>query len=231
MLRVGVFASGVGSNLQALIDHFTGSVAVARVSLVVSDRVQAGALERARRAGIEARVIDPGGRPVAEVAAELLAALASQDIGLIALAGYLRLVPEEVVRAFRGRILNIHPALLPAFGGKGMYGIRVHRAVIAAGCCVSGATVHHVDERYDEGKPVLQWPVPVLPGDTAETLAARVLQIEHAIYPVAVEAVAAGHEVGLRAIANALTFTLDENGGVPNVAQLRNLLNLGRSGS
>lgn len=231
MLRIGVFASGGGSNLQALIDHFNGrSSAVARVSLVVSDRVQAGALERAKRARIEAMVIDPAGRPTADVATQMLAALAARDIGLIALAGYLRLVPEEVVRAFRGRILNIHPALLPAFGGMGMYGIRVHRAVIAAGCRLSGATVHHVDERYDEGKPVLQWPVPVLRQDTAETLAARVLRIEHAIYPVAVEAVA-GPEGELPAAPMASTFALDENGDVPTVAQLRNLLNIGRSGS
>jgi len=116
--------------------------------------------------------------------------LSAADIDLVALAGYLRLVPDAVIRRYRGRIVNIHPALLPAFGGKGMYGMHVHRAVIAAGCSITGVTVHHVDERYDEGRPIAQWPVPVLHGDTPETLAARVLRIEHALYPLAVEALA-----------------------------------------
>jgi len=229
MLRIGVFASGGGSNLQSLIDHFNvTSGAIASVSLVVSDRVQAGALVRARRSGIEALVIDSAGRPADEIAAQTLAALTEHDIGLVALAGYLRLVPEPVVRVFRHRILNVHPALLPAFGGKGMYGMRVHRAVIAAGCCVSGATVHHVDEHYDEGEPVLQWPVPVLRGDTAESLAARVLRIEHAIYPVAIEAVALSGDAerGLSGGSGA-TFDWNDGGLVPTAGQLRNLLNIG----
>jgi phosphoribosylglycinamide formyltransferase-1 len=99
-------------------------------------------------------------------------------------------VPAEVVAGFRGRIVNVHPALLPAFGGKGMYGRRVHEAVIAMGCRVTGVTVHQVDERYDEGRPIAQWPVPVLPDDTAETLAARVLRVEHRLYPLALERLA-----------------------------------------
>ena len=106
------------------------------------------------------------------------------------LAGWLQLVPSEVVARYHGRMVNVHPALLPAFGGKGMYGKRVHQAVIAAGARVSGATVHLVDERYDEGAILAQWPVPVLPGDTPETLAARVLAVEHRILPLAVEALA-----------------------------------------
>jgi len=232
MLRIAVFASGGGSNLQALIDRFnTDTDAIARVALVVSDRPHAGALERANRAGIAARVIEVGGKPATDVSAEMLAALTQKGIDLIALAGYLKLIPEEVVRAFRGRILNIHPALLPAFGGAGMYGMRVHRAVIASGCRVSGATVHHVDERYDEGKPVLQWPVPVLPGDTPEVLAARVLRIEHAIYPVAVEAIARGWTTSEREAGAVMTFTLDEAGVMPTTDQLLNLLNTGGTGS
>jgi formyltetrahydrofolate-dependent phosphoribosylglycinamide formyltransferase len=188
MVRVAVFASGTGTNLQALIDRLNGQDGgSARVALVVSDRAEAGALDRARAAGIEAHVIPVAHRGEQEVARETLALLAGRDIGLIALAGYLRLVPADVIAHYRGRIVNIHPALLPAFGGRGMYGSRVHRAVLEAGCFVTGVTVHHVDERYDEGRPIVQWPVPVRRGDTPETLAARVLDIEHALYPVAVE--------------------------------------------
>lgn len=193
MVRVAVFASGTGTNLQALIDRLNrGENRSARVALVVSDRADAGALGRAREAGIEAHVVPVIGRTEGEVARETLALLAGQGIDLIALAGYLRLVPADMIERFRGRIINIHPALLPAFGGKGMYGIRVHRAVLEAGCFVTGVTVHHVEERYDEGRPIVQWPVPVRRGDTPETLAARVLDIEHALYPLAVEWLARG---------------------------------------
>src|SRR5690606_22036038 len=134
-----------------------------------------GALERAARAGIASLVLDGADG----AGTTLPRVLAEHGIELIVLAGYLRQVPDEVVAAYRGRILNVHPALLPGFGGKGMYGMHVHRAVLAAGVRVSGATVHLVDERYDEGPILAQWPVPVLPGDTPETLAARVLRVEH----------------------------------------------------
>lgn len=190
-LRVAVFASGGGSNLQALLDHFQPQKsAPAEIALVISDREDAGALKRAEAAGVPASVVSTTRREPAAVAEETLAALALQRIDLIALAGYLRLVPQPVVHAFRGRILNVHPALLPAFGGKGMYGMNVHRAVLAAGCFVTGATIHHVDENYDEGRIVAQWPVPVLQGDTAEALAARVLRVEHMLYPAALTLVA-----------------------------------------
>ncbi len=196
-VRVAVFASGGGTNLQALLDHLRGPAAeVARVMMVVSDREEAGALDRARRAGVEARVVPVRDRPEPDVTRETLEVLRTAAIDMIALAGYLRLVPAEVVRAFRDRILNIHPALLPAFGGKGMYGRRVHQAVIAAGCRVSGATVHLVDEHYDRGPIVFQWPVPVLAGDSPESLAARVLCVEHRIYPLTVEAMARALEAG-----------------------------------
>jgi formyltetrahydrofolate-dependent phosphoribosylglycinamide formyltransferase len=198
-VSVAVFASGGGSNLQALLDHFERDPRPARVALVVCDRPDAGALERAHAAGVPARVILVAGRSPDDVAGQTLDALEEADIGLVALAGYLKLVPRAVIARWRGRILNIHPALLPSFGGKGMYGHHVHRAVIDAGCLVSGATVHLVDERYDEGRPLVQWPVPVLRGDTPDTLAARVLRVEHVLYPLAVEmaarAVAAGSDV------------------------------------
>jgi phosphoribosylglycinamide formyltransferase 1 len=187
-VRLAVLASGGGSNLQAILDHFhRNATGVARVALVISDRAGAGALDRAAAAGVQARVIGVADRPEARIAEEMLEALAESDIELIALAGYLRRIPESVVHAYRGRILNIHPALLPAFGGKGMYGLHVHRAVIASGATVSGATVHLVDEEYDRGRILVQWPVPVLPGDAAEGLAARVLAVEHRLYPAAIE--------------------------------------------
>ena len=186
-IRIAVFASGGGSNLQALLDHFDGEDRGAGIELVVSDRAEAGALERARRVGVATRVIEVAGRPGAAVAADTLDVLESARIDLVALAGYVRLVPPDVVRAFAGRIVNVHPALLPAFGGQGMYGARVHRAVLEAGCRVSGPTIHLVDERYDEGRILAQWPVPVFPGDSPESLAARVLRAEHRLYPVAVE--------------------------------------------
>lgn len=182
-----VFASGGGSNLQALLDRFTRDDA-ARIALVVSDRADAGALVRAERAGVPSAHIAIRDRDPGEVTESLLRVLSEHDIGLIALAGYLRLVPAPVVAQYRNRILNIHPALLPSFGGRGMYGLRVHAAVLATGCTVSGATVHRVDERYDEGGIVAQWPVPVMPADTPETLAARVLRVEHVLYPAVIAA-------------------------------------------
>lgn len=185
--RIAVFASGGGSNLQALIDAFNGARdRGARVALVVADR-PCGALDRAQRAGIEHTLIDTRALGPDDVAMTTLAALAGARIDLVALAGYLRLIPPAVVERYRGRMTNIHPALLPAFGGAGMYGMRVHRAVIAAGARVSGATVHEVDERYDEGRALAQWPVPVLDDDSPETLAARVLAVEHCLYPLALE--------------------------------------------
>jgi phosphoribosylglycinamide formyltransferase 1 len=187
-VRVAVLASGGGTNLQSILDNCPA--AALHVAVVISDRAEAGALARAARAGIPHVHMPVSGRSPGEVAAELLATLAAHRVQLIVLAGYLRLVPAAVVAEFPHRIVNVHPALLPAFGGAGMYGSRVHEAVIAAGCRVSGATVHWVDDRYDEGGIIAQWPVPVLPGDDAGTLAARVLRVEHALYPAVVTALA-----------------------------------------
>ena len=180
--RIAVFASGGGSNLQALVERCAEPDAPARVVLVVASRPGIGALQRAEAAGIPHRVVAPG--------ESTLALLEEHGVDLVVLAGYLSLVPQPVVERFRGRMINIHPALLPAFGGHGMYGMRVHRAVIESGARVSGATVHLVDDRYDEGRILAQWPVPVLPGDTAELLAARVLAVEHRLLPAAVFALA-----------------------------------------
>jgi len=187
--RVAVLASGRGSNLRALLDACAASDMPAEVVAVLSDRPAAGALDLARHAGLPARAIaDPSD------GAALTAMLEQADAGLVVLAGYLKLVPGDTVRRYAGRIMNIHPALLPAFGGAGMYGLRVHRAVLASGARVSGATVHLVDEEYDRGPILAQWPVPVRPSDTAETLAARVLEVEHRLLPAVVRG--AAHALG-----------------------------------
>jgi len=192
--RIAVCVSGGGSNLQALLDRLRGETS-ARVALVLSDRAEAGGLERARKAGIPAEVLsDPSD------ASEWITRLGRRDVDLVVLAGFLKLVPAGVVQKFGGRIINVHPALLPDFGGAGMYGRRVHAAVLASGARESGPTVHLVDEEYDRGTILAQRRVPVLPGDTPETLAARVLEAEHRLLPdVVLAAARAGRPVPLSA--------------------------------
>ncbi|MHB1862123.1 MAG: phosphoribosylglycinamide formyltransferase [Gemmatimonadaceae bacterium] len=189
--RLAVLASGAGSNLQAILDHFDrlGARSAGQVVLVASDRPSALALERARARGIATGVIRTSAHPEST---PLAALLRDARVDYVVLAGYLRLVPVNVVRGYAGRMVNVHPALLPAFGGPGMYGHRVHQAVIDAGAAASGATVHFVDEAFDRGAIIAQWPVPVHRGDTADSLAARVLRVEHALYPRVVQALAAG---------------------------------------
>jgi len=182
--RVAVLASGGGTNLQALLDALPPG-APAQVVLVLSNNADAGALERARKAAIPARVI-----PHPRDAAELNRLLAGAHPDLVVLAGYLNLVPLETVAAYEGRMINIHPSLLPAFGGPGMYGHRVHQAVLASGARTSGASVHLVTPEYDRGPVIAQKTVPVEPGDTADTLAARILQVEHELLPAVVLAAA-----------------------------------------
>ena len=187
--RVAVLASGGGSNLQALIDA-CGADGPATIALVLTNG-EVGATTRARRAGIPAVLLeDPDDGPA------LLAALGDHAIDLVVLAGYLKLVPADVVAAYAGRMVNIHPALLPAFGGKGMYGLHVHRAVLDAGCTVTGSTVHLVTAEYDRGPILAQWPVAVEPDDTPETLRDRVLAVEHQLLPaVVLDAARAGKPV------------------------------------
>ena len=184
-MHVAVAVSGRGTNLDALL-HALGPGAPARVVLVLSDRADAPALDRAAGRGIATVTL----RDHAD-GGEWLSALEPHGADLLVLAGYLKLVPAEVIDRYRGRILNVHPALLPAFGGLGMYGRRVHEAVLASGARESGATVHLVDEVYDRGAILGQARVPVLPGDDPETLAARVLEAEHRLLPAAVLAAAA----------------------------------------
>lgn len=188
---------------------------------MVGSRPGIGALSRAEAAGVATLVIgrdpaDPNGHT-----SVMLEALEEHRVELIVLAGYLKLVPSEVVQRFSGRMLNIHPALLPAFGGPGMYGLRVHEAVLRSGATVSGATVHLVGERYDEGPILAQWPVPVLAGDTPESLSARVLQIEHLLLPAAVEALAGGGRPD--SLGTTVHFDLSE-GVAPTAESVRRLL-------
>jgi phosphoribosylglycinamide formyltransferase-1 len=183
VLRLAVLASGGGSNLQAIIDACEGGEIDAQVVLVVSNNSDAGALQRARTHGIpdlhlSSRQFDSQ----EEFDTRLLEVLSEYKVDLVILAGYMKLLSPAVVSAYRNRMLNIHPALLPSFGGKGMYGIRVHQAVIESGAKFSGVTVHVVDEQYDHGPIVAQRVVPVMDDDTPEVLAKRVLVQEHQIY-------------------------------------------------
>jgi phosphoribosylglycinamide formyltransferase 1 len=186
-LILAVFASGGGTNLQALIDASKTWQLGARVAAVISNNSNAFALERARSEGIPAYHISGKLFPDQEqLVTSFHEILRGNSINLIVLAGYMRLLPNPIIRLYRNRIINIHPALLPKYGGKGMYGLNVHKAVIENGDKVSGATVHFVDELYDHGSILIQRTVPILSGDTPEVLANRVLGVEHWILPQAV---------------------------------------------
>jgi phosphoribosylglycinamide formyltransferase-1 len=185
MLRIAVLVSGGGSNLQAILDAIdSGKLDSVRVELVISSNREAYALKRAESRGIPTMVIDahdwPGPR---ERDDKLLEVLNELNPDLIVLAGYMKILPESIVGRFPRKIINIHPSLIPQFCGEGFYGMRVHRAVLEAGETTSGATVHYVDEGVDTGEVLLQEQVPVLKGDTPESLAARVLETEHRILP------------------------------------------------
>lgn len=186
-LRVAVFASGRGSNFQSILEAIERGDLDVDIVLCLSDRDDAGALERAEASCIPTAVVRPSDFDRSEDYEKALAgALDDHAANFIVLAGYLKRIPSSLLDAFHGRILNIHPALLPAFGGKGMYGRRVHEAVVEYGVHWTGATVHVVEEEYDTGPIVLQEPVPVLPDDTAVDVAERVLEVEHRIYPEAI---------------------------------------------
>lgn len=174
-LRVAVLASGQGSLALRLVESGRAEGAGWRVVTLLADR-PCPAVERVAAAGVPASVVGADAVP-------LLAALEAARPDLVVLAGYLRLVPAPVIERYAGRIVNTHPALLPAFGGQGMYGLRVHRAVVEAGVRVSGCTIHLVDERFDEGRILAQWPVPVSSGDTPEALAERVQEVERSLLP------------------------------------------------
>jgi formyltetrahydrofolate-dependent phosphoribosylglycinamide formyltransferase len=189
--RVAVLVSGGGTNLQAILDYNTerGSLAASEVVLVASNRASAGGLDRARAANVAAEVFD-----ATDDGSSLLALLRTHHVTLVVLAGYLKRLPSSVVQAYHRRIVNVHPGLLPEFGGAGMYGSRVHAAVLDAGVTTTGVTAHFVDDEFDHGPRIAEWRVPVRPGDTVESLAARVLAVEHLMYPRIVDLVASLNE-------------------------------------
>lgn len=193
-LNIALFGSGRGSNFQAILKAIRSrEIRNARIRVVISNNSNAGILELARAEDIPAEHIsEKKFANETQFVNHLLATLRSYGVNFIVLAGYMKLVPQQIIHHFRNRIINIHPALLPKYGGQGMYGMRVHEAVIAAGERVTGVTVHLVDEEYDHGSIILQRRVPVQPGDTPETLAARVLQVEHELYPEAIRLFAEG---------------------------------------
>ena len=186
--RLAIFCSGSGSNFQAIFHALQKRELNAEIVLCLSNRAQCGAMDFARMNGIATvHLAEKQFDSLDDFAAAMLERLRKQSIDIIVLAGYMRKVPDVVVAAFPDRIINIHPALLPKFGGEGMYGIHVHSAVLRAGETESGATVHLVNEEYDKGEILMQRKVAVLPDDTPEILAARVLECEHRLYPDALE--------------------------------------------
>jgi phosphoribosylglycinamide formyltransferase 1 len=188
--RVALLASGGGSNVEALLTAMKDPAFPAEAVLVFSNRPGAGVLERAKKFGVRTEMRDHKAYPSREAFdAEVIRLVKEVRADYLCLGGYTRIVSPEFARAFRGRILSVHPSLLPKFGGPGMYGIHVHEAALAAGATESGATIHWVDEGVDTGGILLQKSVPVLPGDTPATLAARVLEAEHAIFPEALRKV------------------------------------------
>ena len=192
-VRIAVLCSGGGTNLQALIDAQEAGSIDGEIVLVLSNASKAYALERARKHGIEAKFISKKQAGSDEAFNDaILAELRRAGAELVVLAGYLPIVGAQIVRAYEHRIINIHPALIPAFCGPGMYGHHVHEAVLAYGAKISGATTHFVDEQVDHGGVIMQASVPVLEDDTPDTLAARVLTVEHRILPESVRLFCAG---------------------------------------
>ncbi len=183
MRNIAIFASGGGSNAEAIITHFNQHPTVT-VRCIVCNNPKAGVIQRAKHHQIELKPIDRGQFYESQ---SIVPFLEDLQIEFIALAGFLWLIPRPIIDAFKGRMVNIHPALLPKFGGKGMYGMHVHRAVLEQKENVSGMTVHWVTEKYDEGKPIFQASCNVLDSDTADDVAKKVLKLEHQFYPLVLE--------------------------------------------
>ena len=189
MLRIAIFASGNGSNAENIIRHFNFSDRGAQVALVVSNRTDAGVLDRATRLGVPAQVLTRGDFNSPD---HLLPMLLRYGIDFIVLAGFLMMIPEWLIKEYKHRIVNIHPSLLPKFGGKGMYGINVNKAVVAARETQTGITVHYVSEQYDEGEIIFQASVPLRPSDTPEDVEKKIHQLEANHFPIAIEKIIAG---------------------------------------
>lgn len=183
MIRLAVFASGEGTNAENLVKYFSGNHDI-EVSLLLSDSATAGAHARMKKLGIPSMVFSKEEFAAAE---PILKELTTYQIDWIILAGFLKKVSGKLLAAYPNRIINIHPALLPKYGGKGMYGMRVHEAVVAAGEKESGITIHYINENYDEGPAIFQATCSVLPTDTAEEVARKIHMLEHTYFPKVVE--------------------------------------------
>ena len=183
MKLISILASGTGTNAENIIRYFSND-RTAKVTLVLSNRSQAEVLARAAALGVDTFFFD---RSQFYDSCEILTMLQKRGTDLLVLAGFLWLIPANIIEAYRGRIINIHPALLPRFGGSGMYGDRVHRAVLDAGCKESGITIHHVNEQYDAGDIIFQATCPVLPSDDVHSLASRVHALEYEHYPAVIK--------------------------------------------
>ena len=186
MNNIAIFASGSGSNAQAIIEHFLAK-GKAPVKLILSNNANAFVLERAKKLNIESVVFN---KEQFCNSNEIIDILENKKIDLIVLAGFLWLVPDNILRKYSNRIINIHPALLPKFGGKGMYGMKVHEAVVASGETQSGITIHYVNEEYDRGEIIFQASCTVEPTDTAETVANKIHNLEYTHFPAIVEKIA-----------------------------------------
>ena len=191
MTNIAILASGNGSNAQRISEYFAGHPCI-KVSLILSNRPDAFVITRARQLGIPHHIFN---RHTFFATNEIPELLKKNDVSFIVLAGFLWLIPFNLLEAYRDRIINIHPALLPNYGGKGMYGKHVHEAVIQAGDPESGISIHYVNERYDEGDVIFQARCPVMPDDTAESLAARIHELEYRHYPEVIEKILTGRNV------------------------------------
>jgi len=189
-LRLAVMLSGSGRTLENLLEGIDGGTLPASVAVVISSRADVRGARIAERAGLPVRVLPPGGQGVDRWSESIFAACREARADLVVMAGFLHLV--RIPHDFAGRVINIHPSLLPAFGGRGFHGMNVHRAVLERGCTVSGCTVHLVDDEYDHGRVLLQQAVPVLADDSPESLAARVFAAECQTLPEAIRRIAAG---------------------------------------
>jgi phosphoribosylglycinamide formyltransferase-1 len=192
-MNIAVFASGRGSNFQSILNAMDAGMLPAQIVVLISNKSDAGAMEIARAHNIPTQHLSQKMFSSEEALAKaMLEVLGRKRADFIVLAGYLKKIPSQVIREYRNRILNIHPALLPLFGGDGMYGHHVHESVLASGEKISGATVHLVDEEYDHGPIVMQKTVDIVPEETPDSLAAKVLKVEHEIFPLALKAFAEG---------------------------------------
>lgn len=185
MKKIAIFASGSGTNAECIARYFSEKTGV-DVCLVLSNKKNAGVLDRAEKMGIKTKVFS---REIFYKTNKIIDLLQESEIDLIVLAGFLWLVPENILQKFPNRILNIHPALLPEYGGKGMFGHHVHKAVISNGERKSGITIHFVNEKYDDGQIIFQKELDVLPDDTPDSLASRIHKIEHQYFPKVIEEV------------------------------------------